>query len=78
MYLMPFLLGEVVSVDPAGVGLGSRGLQVQTILVFVLLDLLTERQHSTKVIKEKAANFSDSTLQFLTRMVHCLLLVGQI
>jgi hypothetical protein len=48
MYLMPFLLGEVVSVDPAGVGLGSRGLQVQTILVFVLLHLL----HSTATVNK--------------------------
>jgi hypothetical protein len=46
-YLMAFLLGEVVSVDPAGVGLGSRGLQVQTILLFVLLHLLAESQQST-------------------------------
>jgi hypothetical protein len=53
MYLMPFLLGEVISVDPAGMGLGSRGLQVQTILVFILLHLLAERQQSTIVIKEK-------------------------
>jgi hypothetical protein len=53
MYLMPFFLGEVVSVDPAGMGLGSRGLQVQTILVFILLHLLAERQQSTKVIKGK-------------------------
>ncbi len=50
---MPFLLGEVVSVDPAGVGLGSRGLQVQTILLFVFLHLLLERQQSTNDIKEK-------------------------
>jgi hypothetical protein len=50
---MPFLLGEVVSVDPAGMGLGSRGLQVQTILLFVLLHLLAERQQSTKIILEK-------------------------
>jgi hypothetical protein len=48
---MAFLLGEVISVDPAGMGLGSRGLQVQTILVFVLLHLLAERQQSKKVIK---------------------------
>jgi hypothetical protein len=53
MYLMAFLLGEMVSVDPAGMGLGSRGLQVQTILLFVLLHLLAERQQSTTVIKEK-------------------------
>ncbi len=44
---MPFLLGEVISVDPARMGLGSRGLQVQTILLFVLLDLLAKRQQST-------------------------------
>jgi hypothetical protein len=53
MYLMPFLLGEMVSVDPAGMRLGSRGLQVQTILFFVLLHLLADRQLSTKVMKEK-------------------------
>jgi hypothetical protein len=46
---MPFLLGEVVSVDPAGVGLGSRGLQVQTILLFVLLYLLSERATVNKL-----------------------------
>jgi hypothetical protein len=51
MYLMPFLLGEVVSVDPAGVGLGSRSLQVQTILVFVLLHLLHRKTTVNKSYK---------------------------
>jgi hypothetical protein len=50
---MSFLLGEMVSVDPAGMGLGSRGLQVQTILLFVLLHLLHRKTAVNKSYKGK-------------------------